>query len=217
LAHLLLRFADPTSGSITLGDVNLKNISQHDLNDRMGFVFQDSGHLRTTIADNIRLARPDASFGAVREAAEKARLHELIVSLPKGYDTVLDEETRLSSGEMQRLAIARALLADTPILVLDEATAFADPVSERALQMALSRLARERSLLVIAHRLHTIVGADNILVLDKGNIVESGTHVALLAANGMYAAMWVASEEGSADTKQKDVEAAFGMVRESEV
>lgn len=150
-----------------------------------------------SIADNIALARPDASPEAVEAAARAAQVHQRLAQLPRGYDSVVGEDAHLSGGEAQRVAIARAILADTPVLVLDEATAFADPESEAAIQDALSELAAGRTLLVIAHRLSTITGVDQIVVLDDGRAVERGTHEALLAAGGRYAAMWAAHERAT--------------------
>lgn len=142
-----------------------------------------------SIADNIRLGRPDATAAEVTAAASVAQIHDRIAELPEGYDTV---DAQLSGGEAQQVAIAWALLADTPVLVLDEATAFTDPESEAAVQDALSELARGRTLLVIAHRLQTTTAADRIAVLDVGEVVEQGTHAKLLAAGGRYARLWAA-------------------------
>ena len=125
-----------------------------------------------------------------------ARIHDRILALPRGYDSVIGDDARLSGGEAQRVSIARALLADAPVLVLDEATAFADPESESAIQDALSELARGRTVLVIAHRLATITGVDQIVVLDRGRVAETGRHDELLAAGGTYARMWAAHQEG---------------------
>lgn len=143
-----------------------------------------------TVADNIALARPDAGAAQIEAAARAAQIHERIMALPQGYDTVLQAGSGLSGGERQRLTIARAILADTPVLILDEATAFADPESEFLVQQALNRLTRDRTVLVIAHRLHTITGADQIVVLDHGRIAEIGTHDQLYAAEGRYRALW---------------------------
>ncbi|MGP5008626.1 ATP-binding cassette domain-containing protein, partial [Brachybacterium tyrofermentans] len=153
-------------------------------------VFQDVQLLRASLRDNIRLTRPDATDAEVEAAARAAQIHDRILRFERGYDAVVGEDANLSGGEAQRVTIARALLADAPVLVLDEATAFADPDSEAAIQRALSTLAADRTVLVIAHRLHTIVGADQILVLDGGRIVERGTHAQLVASGGRFARMW---------------------------
>jgi ATP-binding cassette subfamily B protein len=167
---------------------------------QVAFVFQDTFLFDDTIAGNIRIGQPDATDADVESAARAAQAHEFIARLPLGYETRLGERgARLSGGERQRIAIARALLKDAPIVVLDEATAFADPENEAALQDALSALVAGRTLVMIAHRLSTVSGADQILVLDApdggpGTIVERGRHDELIAAAGLYARMWQASE-----------------------
>lgn len=192
LANLLLRCADPAAGRITLGGVDLRDMPPEELGSHIGFVFQEVQLLRASIRDNIRLARPDAPQDEVERVARAAHIHDVIAALPRGYDSVVDEDVRLSGGEAQRVAIARALLADTPVLILDEATAFADPASEAEVQQALATLVAGRTLLVIAHRLDTIIGAHRIVVLNEGRIAETGTHGELLEKGGDYARMWAA-------------------------
>ncbi|MFI6711287.1 ABC transporter ATP-binding protein [Nonomuraea sp. NPDC050478] len=188
LVQLLPRFYDPTGGSVTLGGVDLREIGSRDLYRMVSFVFQDVRLLRASVADNIALAVPHAGFDDVVRAARLADIHDRILELPRGYDTVIGEEAGLSGGEAQRISIARALLADAPVLVLDEATAFADPRTEQAVRRSLATLKDDRTILVIAHRLETIAGADTIVMLDDGVIVERGSPAELLARDGEFAA-----------------------------
>ncbi|MDR0627375.1 MAG: ABC transporter ATP-binding protein/permease [Bifidobacteriaceae bacterium] len=190
LARLLPRFYDANAGRVAIGQVDVRSIASGDLYRQVGFVFQDVYPLRASLRDNIRLTRPDATEDEVIQAAQVAQIHDRIMSAPRGYDSVLGEDVVLSGGEAQRLTIARALITDAPLLVLDEATAFADPDCEAAIQAGLSALARQRTLLVIAHRLHTIAKADQILVVSEGRIVERGQHEDLERAGGLYQDMW---------------------------
>lgn len=197
VAKLIPRFWDPASGEILLGGVNIKEIPSSTLYQHISFVFQEVQMLSATVRENITLAKPDATEEEILKATKAANIHNRIMELPQGYDSIVGKDALFSGGEAQRLSIARALLADTPILVMDEATAFADPESEALIQDALSNLAVGRTLLVIAHRLSTIQYADNILVLDKGEIIEQGTHGQLLQKDGKYAGLWQRHERSS--------------------
>jgi ATP-binding cassette subfamily B protein len=187
LVQLLPRFFDPTHGSVLLGGVDLRRLGSRELYRMVSFVFQDVRLLRASVADNIALAVPRAGLDDVVRAARLANIHDRILELPQGYDTVLDAEAGLSGGEAQRISIARALLADAPVLVLDEATAFADPQTEQAVRRAMTTLKGDRTILVIAHRLETIADADTVVMLENGTIVERGTPADLLAQNGKFA------------------------------
>ncbi|MBB5855729.1 ABC transporter ATP-binding protein [Amycolatopsis umgeniensis] len=195
LAGLLPRFHDVTEGAIRIGGTDIRAIRSADLLASMSLVFQDVALLRDSVAENVRVGRPGADDEDVRRAAIAAQIHGVIEALPAGYDTPLDAGGgALSGGERQRLTIARAILSGAPIVVLDEATAALDPDSEAAVQEALAGLTAGKTVLVIAHRLHTIAGADQILVLDNGRLAERGRHSELLAKGGLYARMWAAQE-----------------------
>ncbi|MFD4404610.1 ABC transporter ATP-binding protein/permease [Nocardia sp. NPDC058499] len=195
LAALLARFYDVGSGAIRVSGRDIATLSPDELYTQVGFVFQDTQLVRGTVRENIALAVPDASDDAIARAARDAQIHDRILRLPQGYDTLLGADSTMSGGERQRLTIARALLADTPVLVLDEATAYADPESEYLVQQALNRLTAGRTVLVIAHRLRTITEVDRIVVLEGGRIAESGTHTELLAAEGRYRQLWNAGAD----------------------
>lgn len=198
LAALLARFHDIEDGSIRVGGDDIRSLTADELYGRVGFVLQETQLVHATVRDNIALAAPEATDEQVEAAARAAQIHDRLLRLLDGYDTVLGANTGLSGGEAQRLTIARAILADTPVLILDEATALADPESEYLVQQALNRLTRDRTVLVIAHRLHTIAGADQIAVLDDGRIVERGSHAELLAAGGRYRRLWETGERSAA-------------------
>ena len=197
-ASLIPRFWDATSGSVLVGGVDVRDIDPHELMDHVAFVFQTNKLFRQTLADNVRAARPDATDKEVREALSAAQCDDIVAKLPQGIDTMLGAGgAYLSGGEVQRVALARAILKDAPIVVLDEATAFADPENEALIQRAFTRLAEGRTVVMIAHRLSTVVGADQIVVLDQGRAAESGTHEALLAKGGLYAKMWADYEQAA--------------------
>jgi ATP-binding cassette subfamily B protein len=196
LASLLPRFYDVTAGAIRIGGVDVRDIDTQTLLSSMSLVFQDVMLLRDTVAENIRIARPAATDAEVHAAARAAQIHAVIEQLPHGYQTIIGDGGGLSGGERQRLTIARAILSQAPIVVLDEATASLDPDSESAVQEALSHLVQGKTVIVIAHRLHTIADADQILVLDGGRLVERGRHAELLRSKGLYARMWNAQQTG---------------------
>ena len=191
-ASLMARFFDVTDGAITLGNVDIRNIRKHDLMNRISFVFQDSRLLKTSIYENVRLGRPEATREEVLKALHRAQCDDILAKLPQGIDTVIGTKgTYLSGGEQQRIAIARVMLKDTPIVILDEATAFAAPDNEARVQKAFSEMAAMgKTLIMIAHRLSSVTGADCIYVMEDGRITESGTHSELLERGGEYAAMW---------------------------
>ncbi len=191
LAELMVRFFDVSSGEILIGGVNVKDISQTELMKYISFVFQDSRLIKKSILENVRMAKPDASETEVLEALRKAQCMDIIEKLPNGIHTVIGEKgTYLSGGEQQRITIARAVLKNAPILILDEATAFADPDNETKVQAAFEELSKNKTLIMIAHRLSTVMNADRIFVMDDGKCIESGNHNELMNKNGLYRHMF---------------------------
>lgn len=186
IGTLIPRFYDPSEGSIKIGGVNIKNIPMNALMERIAFVFQDSDLITDTVFNNVAMAKTGSTKEDVIKACKKARCHDFIVKLPDGYDTVLGKGTYLSGGEKQRIAVARAILKDAPILVLDEATSFADSENEYLMQEALSELVKDKTVVMIAHRLNTIENANQILVISDGKIAERGKHEDLILADGIY-------------------------------
>ena len=193
ITRLMMRYADPQSGTITIGGVDIRRMSQEELLSYFAVVFQDVYLFDESIIENIRMARSDATDEEVIRAAKAACCHEFIKHLPKGYDTTVgDIGGSLSGGERQRISIARAILKDAPIVILDEPTAALDTESEVAVQKAIDTLVKNKTVIVIAHRLSTIAGADQILVIDNGQLVEKGTHLSLLEKKGKYNSLWQA-------------------------
>ena len=186
IGTLIPRFYDPSEGAIKIGGVNIKNIPMNALMERIAFVFQDSDLITDTVFNNVAMAKTGSTKEDVIKACKKARCHNFIVKLPDGYDTVLGKGTYLSGGEKQRIAVARAILKDAPILVLDEATSFADSENEYLMQEALSELVKDKTVIMIAHRLNTIEHANQILVISDGKIAERGKHEDLIVADGIY-------------------------------
>jgi ABC-type transport system involved in Fe-S cluster assembly fused permease/ATPase subunit len=196
ISRILFRFYDLTRGAVTIDGQNIEDVTQHSLRAAIGMVPQDTVLFNDTIEYNIRYGRPEATSAEVREAARLAQIHDFIMTLPQGYDSLVGERgLKLSGGEKQRVAIARTILKSPPILMLDEATSALDSHTEKEIQDALERVARDRTSLVIAHRLSTVVRADNIIVLDQGKIVEQGTHPELLSKGGLYASLWTRQRE----------------------
>ena len=196
ITNLLLRFYDVYKGKITLGGTDIRDIPYDELLDRISIVMQNVQLFDNTIEENIRVGKKGATKEEIIEAAKKARIHDFIMSLPKGYETDIGENGGiLSGGQRQRISIARAFLKDAPILILDEMTSNVDPVNESLIQDAITELAKNRTVLVVAHHLKTIQKADQILVFQKGNLLEKGKHGELLAKNGYYTKLWKAQYE----------------------
>ncbi|HEX3245000.1 MAG TPA: thiol reductant ABC exporter subunit CydC, partial [Chloroflexota bacterium] len=205
LVWLLLRFVDPQSGCIRLGGRDLREIPLAEIRQHIAVVTQDTYLFHGTVAENLRLGKPDASQEEIEAAARFANAHEFIRSLPTGYETVVGERgARLSGGQRQRIAIARALLKDAPILVLDEALSSVDAENEATIQEALDRLMAGRTTLVIAHRLSSVIGADRVIVLDQGQVVESGTHRELIGQSGLYSQLMALQQSDLGEVDQQE-------------
>lgn len=190
-AGLIARFWDASSGAVKVGGVNVKEIAREKLNDTVAYVFQDSRLLKTSIYENVRMGRPAATREEVLAALKSAQCDDILAKFPQGVDTVIGSKgVYLSGGEQQRVAIARVVLKNAPVLVLDEATAFADPENEVAVQRAFEQLAKDRTVIMIAHRLTTVQNADKIYVLKDGKVAEEGTHAWLMKQNGLYHDMY---------------------------
>lgn len=191
LANIVTRFFDPQKGRILIGNIDIRDIPKETLMNKVSFVFQNSRLIKASILENVRMAKPDATREEIAHALEVAQCLDIIEKLPNGIDTVVGTNgVYLSGGEQQRIAIARAILKNAPILILDEATAFADPDNEVRVQKALSALSKGKTVIMIAHRLSSIIGVDCIYVMQDGEIVESGTHNELIERNGIFARMW---------------------------
>jgi ATP-binding cassette subfamily B protein len=209
LARLLYRFYDVGGGALRINGHDIRDVRQSSLRGAIGIVPQDTVLFNDTIYYNIQYGRPGATREEVIAAAQAAHIHDFIASLPDGYDTHVGERgLKLSGGEKQRVAIARALLKEPRILIFDEATSALDSKSEKAIQAELDRIARGHTTLVIAHRLSTIMDADEILVMDRGRIVERGTHRELLVRRGAYAQMWALQQQEDAARAREEAVAA---------
>lgn len=196
VANLLARFWDVSHGEILLRGININELSMKTLMDQISMVFQKVYLFEDTIYNNIAMGRPDASYEDVMEAAKKARCYDFIMRLPYGFDTTLGEGgATLSGGEKQRISIACCILKDAPIIILDEATASVDADNERFIQEVMTELCRDKTTIVIAHRLNTVCNADQILVMDKGRIAESGSHEELMTRHGIYQHMYQLQEQ----------------------
>ena len=197
-ASLIPRFWDVSSGRVLVGGVDVRDANPHELMDKIAFVFQTNQLFSQTLFENVRAAKPNATREQVLSALHAAQCDDIVAKLPQGIDTHLGAGGAfLSGGEVQRVALARAILKDAPIVVLDEATAFADPENEALIQRAFAKLSENRTVIMIAHRLSTVVGADQIIVLDQGRVAEQGTHSELVEADGLYASMWANYEQAA--------------------
>jgi ATP-binding cassette subfamily B protein len=201
ISRLLFRFYDVTGGAIRMDGQDIRHVTQKSLRDAIGMVPQDTVLFNDTLGYNILYAKPDASGDEVRAAARLAQIDTFIAGLPDGYDTMVGERgLKLSGGEKQRVAIARMILKNPPILLFDEATSALDTHTEKEIQRAIREVSRNKTTLVIAHRLSTVVDADNILVLEKGEVVEHGSHAELMRLRGRYASMWQRQQEEERQT-----------------
>ena len=204
IARLIASFWEVESGCVTLGGVDMRKIPLPQVMEAVSYVSQDNFLFHLSIRENIRFGNPGATDEEVERAAKKASCHDFILSLPHGYDTLAgDGGNHLSGGERQRIAIARAILKNSPVVVLDEATAFADPENEVVIQSSISQLVAEKTLIVIAHRLSTIIAADKILVIDKGTVAAQGTHRELQEKSSLYPMLWQA-HIGTRDQREEE-------------
>ena len=207
IAQLLLHFYETDEGTIKIGGVDIREVAHAELVKNIAYVFQDPFIFSDTIENNIRMGRENASLDEVIAAAKAANIHDMIMALPKGYDTVVSDSAGLSGGEKQRIAIARAMLKDAPIVILDEATAYADAENEARIQQAFSRLSKGKTVIMIAHRLKTIQNSDNILVMNGGRLEASGRHEELMQSCRLYRDMVAANERRDSWSMRKEVEA----------
>ena len=208
LANIVTRFFDPQKGRVLIGNIDIRNIPKETLMNKVSFVFQNSRLIKASILENVRMAKPNATREEIAHALKAAQCMDIIEKLPNGIDTVVGTKgVYLSGGEQQRISIARAILKNAPVLILDEATAFADPDNEVRVQQALSALSKGKTVIMIAHRLSSITDADCIYVLQDGKIVESGTHSGLIERNGIFTRMWKNYSEAAEWKIAKEVKA----------